>query len=655
MNIAGKHLINFTLGTPKHLHDKLFNEYNFCYGFSKFAAYFINKHGEISICSPVIPHKFQSSLPSIDALRYHFKANNTVNDDTEEEQTGFDEDNQLFDLWLNQTWNVSVINENTSRNILNESILNQSCLPTIGQQTAYASYNAKSQFIDNENNQEIYRGIYKLNILQTNKKKNNDTCTKIIMLDLDSFFFNDQLKQINKKIIDENEEYDFDDIAPTNILPIFIRIWSDHSIDIVCCKNAIHPSWNIYDKNNSKILSSFDAIVICKNYLDFNDKDNQFFMIQKCVQNLDELIFGHNFEGLYRLKMNWLNKIPFELNQGLLKYFQFLQNCDTNIEQIPLYKFYMNSQQRAYNAILSDLCISKYNNNYNQNNDQLIILDENLKKIHVFPLFNIDVNKMNESVLLDQNDDDNKYENDDWSSTQKKEKKYELDTKFDMNIMKPFDISNIEEIKENLKNIKFNFNQFPQDFSLSDPKSLKWFVENIKIKIEREIFDKMELGQVMMSERKAFIENDLYEYIIPQVTLIQDKTRQISKNNENLKNKLSEIMDNQKDLENKICSMQIKINELNDNFCNNNNLELNRYKHILKDYKKEYDALIYSFNQLNQYKIPNRNLHENINIGNQEIKHLQAKIKKSLIHSHKKIQQMKNDKIGLEALEKRIV
>jgi hypothetical protein len=38
-------------------------------------------------------------------------------------------------------------------------------------------------------------------------------------------------------------------------------------------------------------------------------KDNDFFMARNVVQNLDEIIVGHEFEGLYRLKMLWLNKI----------------------------------------------------------------------------------------------------------------------------------------------------------------------------------------------------------------------------------------------------------------------------------------------------------------------------------------------------------
>merc|ERR1711933_19899 len=201
--------------------------------------------------------------------------------------------------------------------------------------------------------------------------------------------------------------------------------------------------------------------------------------------NLDELIIGHTLEGLYRLKMNWLNNVPFELNKGMTEYFKLLQDSTSDIEQIPLYKFYMNSKEKAYNAILSDLCIS-----HNQNNDELIILDEHLKQIHVFPLYNIDINKLNalDDDIKEESKDDNKYDAD-------------IDTKFDMNIMKPFRTDNIKEIEANLKNIIFDINRFPKDFDLQNPNSLKWFIENIKIKIEKEIFDKMELGHLLMDER----------------------------------------------------------------------------------------------------------------------------------------------------------
>eukprot|EP00483_Globobulimina_turgida_P012856 UN12880 len=81
INVLGKHLINFCLGIPKHLHDKLFNEYNFYYGFSKFAVYFINKFGEIYACSPIITNKFQCSFQTLDALKLHFNLYNDTHTD----------------------------------------------------------------------------------------------------------------------------------------------------------------------------------------------------------------------------------------------------------------------------------------------------------------------------------------------------------------------------------------------------------------------------------------------------------------------------------------------------------------------------------------------------------------------------------------------
>ena len=85
---------------------------------------------------------------------------------------------------------------------------------------------------------------------------------------------------------------------------------------------------------------------------------------------------------------------------------------------------------------------------------------------------------------------------------------------------------------------------------------------------------------------------------------------------------------------------------------NNNIEELNRFKCILQDYQQEYNALNYSFKQLNQYKIPIRA--NNINNTQQNLIHLTAKIKESLANSNVKLQQMTNDKIGLDALQSRL-
>ena len=650
-------MINFTLGTPKHLHDKLFNEYNFYYGFSKFAAYFINKYGEIYVCSPVIPHNFQSQLQNIDSLRFHFNPNSmndndNDNSDDEENENEDDDDYLLYDSWLNQKWNISTLNDtnNGSTNILNESILNQShFISSINnQQIAYATYNAKAQFIDFEHNQDISRDIYRLNIAVNNnekvpKNKHMITCTKIVMLDLDSFLFNDQLKQTQNRYTTKGGDNDDDGIVPPKyVLPIFVRIWSDHSIDIVCCKNPIHPSFSAYNDGNK---DEYDAIVISKNYLDFNDNgaQNEFFMIQKCIQNLDELIFGHALEGLYRLKMNWLNKIGFGLNKGLLKYFELLSSSQTNIDQVPLDKFYMNSPHTAYNALLSDLCISR--NNYNETTDQLIILDENQKQIHAFPLFSVN---MNGGIFVD---DDEK--------EQKEDIKINIDST-NMNMMKPFDIGNVEEIKNKLHGIIFNMSdmRFPSDFSLENPESLRWFVDNIKLKMENEIFSKLEFGHLMMNERKLFIENQLREYIEPQIKLIKDKIKQIGTNNQRLREKIGEILEAQKSYQQRIANIKMRMKEtdaLNSNKENNHSQqELIRYKSILEDYEQEYNALNYDFQQLNQYKIPER-YPPNIQYGqNKDLQYLTNQIKESLKNSNTKIQQMANDKVGLDALQSRL-
>ena len=96
-----------------------------------------------------------------------------------------------------------------------------------------------------------------------------------------------------------------------------------------------------------------------------------------------------------------------------------------------------------------------------------------------------------------------------------------------MNIIKPFD-EEIEKIK-NLKNIIFNTNdmRFPSNFDLSHPQSLSWFVIILRLKWKWYI-SKLSY-HLMMNERKQFSENQLNDYMIPQISLIEDKIKNFIK------------------------------------------------------------------------------------------------------------------------------
>merc|ERR1712176_1007010 len=98
-----------------------------------------------------------------------------------------------------------------------------------------------------------------------------------------------------------------------------------------------------------------------------------------------------------------------------------------------------------------------------------------------------------------------------------------------------------------------------KDFDFSDPESLKWFIQNVKIRMfEQGIFEKMELGQMLMNERREFIENQMAEYMLPSQQMMQDKIKQIGKNNHKLRMKMKEINKNQSELEHKLKCLQAK-------------------------------------------------------------------------------------------------
>ena len=318
IDVSQHNFISFTMGTPKHLHDKLLSEYNFYHGFSKFAAYFITPSGDISVCAPVIPHNFQCSLRSLEVFGADFLKSHSIptEDDKEEEE------DDLFDLWLQQSWTMSVLSDQNSH-LMNASLLNetQSFLAQ-QQQKEFAAFNGSARFV--HRNQAMQRDFYRLKVHRTTKAGGKAVCTKLVMLDLDSFFFADG--RLTKRDTDHGDHEDDDEELAVNVPPILVRVWSDHSVDIVCCTKPIHCSWSLpFSRMARGDDNGFDAIVVCRNWLDFDERNEMAFVVQKCVQNLDELVLGHAVEGVYRLKMKWLRDVPLALNQNFAAYFDLLR------------------------------------------------------------------------------------------------------------------------------------------------------------------------------------------------------------------------------------------------------------------------------------------------------------------------------------------
>lgn len=275
--------------------------------------------------------------------------------------------------------------------------------------------------------------------------------------------------------------------------------------------------------------------------------------------------------------------------------------------------------------MLSDLCI------LDLMNDDFVILDEHKKQIRVIPLFDIEMNKLNEIALID-NDDDKKKGNEQKNDAQ-------IEDKFDLNVMKEFKVDEIGQYEnwkqlKKAKNISF---EVPNDFDLMNPISLQWFIENIKLKIERQIFDKMELGNLLMNERREFIENQMNEYMLPQKQMIRDKVKQINQNNVRLKKKIRQIIKNQSELETKLKNLQnrMKQNDANDN---ENKNELIKFLCILQDFDKECNASQYDYNQLEQIKVQSKQ--KQTKLTKQDLFHLQSKIKASLTNSDKMLKAM---------------
>ena len=541
IDVAVHNLIHFVLGTPKHLHNKLLSEYSVNYGFGQFAAYFVDKCGQIFVCSPIIPHSFQCSRQLLESLRFDF-------------DKSFD-----FDLWIHQYWQIDIGGE-------------------------AAIFNANAQFI--ANNKAIHRRLHKLNIISDEDEppKNNAICTKLIKIDLDTFVFNEPRLQNCNVLV--------------NIFPIFVRIWSDRRIDTVCCTQQISPSYA------GKQSQQCDAVILERHYLENEQENSELFLAQKCAQNLDELLIGHNFDGLIRLKMKWLNAMPLALSEGMDEYLNLLKNAKSKISQIPLAKF--------ETAVLSDLCVL--------DSDDFVILDEHNKQIRVFPLFNI---KLNEIAI---DDDDYK-------------QPYDAQIDFDLAAMRALKLDKIAQCgnwKQFKKETGFSL-AVPADFDLANPDSLRWFVENIKMKIEQQIFAKISLGHQLMNERREFIENQLNEFMIPQKQIIADKVKQISTNNRRLKEKLTQMIRDQKEMERKIEDLQSRIKQKDGNE-NEDKSELLKFQCVLQDFDKEYNASQFDYDQLEQIKIANNA--KQANWTKKDLVHLQKKIKKSLTNSDRMLREM---------------
>merc|ERR1712141_530198 len=77
-------------------------------------------------------------------------------------------------------------------------------------------------------------------------------------------------------------------------------------------------------------------------------------------------------------------------------------------------------------------------------------------------------------------------------------------------------------------------------------------MDHIKERIEKEVLEKMEIGHLAMSERRMLMEDQIEQYMEPQIERIQGKVLQIAAYNKQLKEKTQRIMENQLDLESKM-------------------------------------------------------------------------------------------------------
>lgn len=313
------------------------------------------------------------------------------------------------------------------------------------------------------------------------------------------------------------------------------------------------------------------------------------FVVQKCVQNLDEVVLGHAIEGVYRLKMKWLQNVPFALHQDVATYFDLLQKSTSTMQHIAMFEFYGFNGDGADTALLADCCILRANA-YHQTEDSLILLDANLKPelkaLRVMALCSADTVQ---SVLEEDKPKAIK-------SKGAESKKISRD----INLVKPFEMTEIEEVGRNLKALLRSFKTLPSDFSISNVDSLRWFLDNVKERVEREVFEKMDVVHLLMDERRHFIETQTEEYIAPQIQVIEGRVGQIVQSNQELREKAQLILKNQEELESKIKGLMGRTSGTSQ-MGSNSSLEALRL--VLLNSEKAVMAATADFKQFEQYKL----------------------------------------------------
>ena len=567
------------MGTPKHLHEKLLSEYNFYHGFSRFAVYFLSPNGSIHVCSPIIPHNFQCSFRSLQEFGRDFLKSTDGMDGKQEEDDDddYDENEYLFDLWCQQTWSMSIFSDQNIDS-MNESLINQT--------QSFLEQNKEKQFITFDGskrfvyrNKAIHRGFYRLKMHCSAKVRDYKkvVCTRLVLLDLDSFFFADGRLQRN----DDDEE----EKVPVNVPPIFVRIWSNHSLDIVACTRPIHCSWILPNRRRPRLkINDFDAVVVARNVLEFDDRDTKkgCFVARECAQNLDELVLVHGVDGVYRFKMKWLRDVPYALSQpqAMNEYLKLMKRSESPIEQIPIYKFYPIARRHdAERAFLNDCCILK--NLYHETDDSLILLESELKALHVMALYSADTDPVPPSNS--RNTDDSKA----------------IDPN-DINIVKQFEgHQEMKKVKQSLDALKAKMRALPDDFSLSNIQSLQWFISNIKQRIEKDILEQIEIQQLAMNERTQFIEDQLEHYVKEQIGNILGKVQKIVVNNQQLKTKTQEMMDNHKVLQQRMDNVRRRMSESTE--CSEDNLVA--FHLLLRDYEQIVKRYQLDLEQFEHYKL----------------------------------------------------
>lgn len=280
--------------------------------------------------------------------------------------------------------------------------------------------------------------------------------------------------------------------------------------------------------------------------------------------------------------MKWLRDVPYALSQtqGMSEYLKLMKRSESPIEQIPIYKFYPIARRHdAERAFLNDCCILK--NLYHETDDSLILLESELKALHVMALYNADTDPVPPSNS--RNTDDSKA----------------IDPN-DINIVKQFEgCEEMKKVKQSLDALKAKMRALPDDFSLSNIQSLQWFITNIKQRIEQDILEQIEIQQLAMNERTQFIEDQLEHYVKEQIGNILGKVQKIVVNNQQLKTKTQEMMDNHKVLQQRMDNVKRRMSESTE--CSEDNLVA--FHLLLRDYEQIVKRYQLDLEQFEHYKL----------------------------------------------------